>query len=382
MRPRWILRLGLWLYDHLARRTVLPASQALALRDSPLGAGLKPEFVRGFAYFDCWVDDARLVVANCIDAARRGATVCTRTRVLAAARDGGRWRVAVSGPGGRGEYHARALVNATGPWVRSVLAAVSGAEPKHRIRLVKGSHIVTPRLYDGSHAFILQNDDGRVILVIPYRGRYSLIGTTDIAHTGRPEDAIISAEEIAYLCAAVNRYFRRPIGSSDVLWSFSGVRPLYDDGSANPSEVTRDYKLVVDGHGRDAPLLSIYGGKITTYRRLAEQALQRLRPWFPQLGAQWTGHAPLPGGEFKGGPATIAAALASQYPELPRPLLEALASRHGMAARNVLGDACTLSDLGAHFGESLYAREVDYLVAYEWAQSADDILWRRTKAGL
>ena len=382
MRPRWMLRLGLWLYDHLARRTLLPASQALLLADSPLGAGLKPEIARGFSYSDCWVDDARLVVSNCVDAARRGAAIRTRTRVLAAARDAGRWRVATSGPSGRGEYGARALINAAGPWVRSVLAAVAGAEPKHRIRLVKGSHIVTHRLYDGGHAFILQNDDGRVILVMPYRGCYSLIGTTDIPHGGRPEDAIISAEEIAYLCTAVNRYFRRSLGSSDVLWSFSGVRPLYDDGSASPSEVTRDYKLVVDADDRGAPLLSIYGGKITTYRRLAEQALHRLRPWFPQLAPEWTAHSPLPGGDCKQGPAAVAAALAPSYPELPRALLEALASRHGTIARQVLGDARTLADLGAHFGESLYAREVDYLVAHEWARSADDILWRRTKAGL
>jgi glycerol-3-phosphate dehydrogenase len=382
MRPRWMLRLGLWLYDHLARRTVLPSSKALVFAASPLGAGLKSGIERGFSYSDCWVDDARLVVSNCIDAARRGATICPRTRVLAATRDAGRWRVTTSGPSGRGEYHARALINAAGPWVRSVLASVSGEEPKHRIRLVKGSHIVTQRLYEGDHAFILQNDDGRVILVMPYRGRYSLIGTTDIPHSGKPEDAIISAEEIAYLCAAVNRYFRRSIGSSDVLWSFSGVRPLYDDGSANPSEVTRDYKLVVDDHGRGAPLLSIYGGKITTYRRLAEQALHRLRPWFAQLGPPWTGHTPLPGGDCKGGPAAIAAALAPRYPELPRALLEALASRHGMAAGQVLGDARTLAELGAYFGESLYAREVDYLVTHEWALSADDILWRRTKAGL
>ena len=380
MRPRWLLRIGLWLYDHLARRTVLRPSHPLALAASPMGAGLKPELERGFAYSDCWVDDARLVVLNCIDAARRGAVISTRTRVLTAERDGGHWRVAVSTPAGRSEMRARALVNAAGPWVRNVLAAVSGTEPTHRIRLVKGSHIVTPRLYDGNHAFILQNADGRVILVIPYRGRYSLIGTTDIPHSGRPEEAIISAEEIGYLCTAINRYFRRPIGSADVLWSFSGVRPLYDDGSANPSEVTRDYKLVVDADG--APLLSIYGGKITTYRRLAEQALHRLAPYFPAMGPQWTAQIALPGGECRGGPSAAAGLLAEAYPQMPRSLLEALAARHGTAARTVLGEARTPADLGAHFGESLYAREVDYLIDNEWAHTADDILWRRTKAGL
>ena len=382
MRARWMLRVGLWLYDHLARRTLLPSSKAVMLAGSPLGASLKTGFERGFAYSDCWVDDARLVVANCLDAARRGATIRTRTRVLAAAREHDRWRVAISGTSGRSELWARALVNAAGPWVRSVMVAVSGAEPKHRIRLVKGSHIVTRRLYEGDHAFILQNDDGRVILVIPYRGHYSLIGTTDVPHVGKPEEAIISSQEIAYLCAAVNRYFRRAIASADVLWSFSGVRPLYDDGSANPSEVTRDYKLVVDAGARAAPLLSIYGGKITTYRRLAEQAPLKLKPWFPRLGPAWTANAPLPGGDCTGGPAAAVAKIAGQYPELPHALLLALAARHGTAARSVLGDARTLSDLGTHFGESLYAREVDYLVANEWALTPDDILWRRTKAGL
>jgi glycerol-3-phosphate dehydrogenase len=380
MRPRWMLRTGLWLYDHLARRTVLRPSQQVTFATSPLGAGLRSELQRGFSYSDCWVDDARLVVLNCIDAARRGATILTRTRVLAAERAGGQWRVHASTPDGRTELRARVLVNAAGPWVRSVLRAVSGVEPAHRIRLVKGSHIVTARLYDGDHAFILQNHDGRVVLVIPYRGRYSLIGTTDIAHTGKPEEAIISAEEIAYLCAAVNRYFRRPLGSADVLWSFSGVRPLYDDGSANPSEVTRDYKLVVDADA--APVLSIYGGKITTYRRLAEQALLKLAAWFPGMGPDWTAGTPLPGGECPGGPSAVASLLAQDYPQLPRSLLEALAARHGTSARAVLGSAQSLADLGMHFGESLYAREVDYLVTNEWAHTADDILWRRTKAGL
>ena len=381
MRPRWMLRLGLWLYDHLARRTLLPSSQALDLAASPLGTALKPGIDRGFSYSDCWVDDARLVILNCVDAARRGATIRPRTRVLAATREGGEWRVVTSGPRGRAEYRARALVNAAGPWVRNVLACASAEEPKHRIRLVKGSHIVTERLYEGDHAFILQNDDGRVILVIPYRGRYSLIGTTDIPHPGRPEDAIISSEEIAYLCAAVNRYLRRPIGSGDVLWSFSGVRPLYDDGSANPSEVTRDYKLVLDAD-RSAPLLSIYGGKITTYRKLAEQVLQRLAPYFPGMREAWTASAPLPGGDCPGGPAAVAETLASSYPGLPLSLLETLASRHGSLARAVLGNARSVADLGLHFGESLYAREVDYLIANEWAENADDILWRRTKTGL
>jgi glycerol-3-phosphate dehydrogenase len=382
MRPRWMLRLGLWMYDHLARRSLLPPAQPIAFDAPGPDWGLKADIERGFSYADCWVDDARLVVSNCLDAARRGAKILSRTRVLSAERELQHWRVTINGRGGRGELQARAIVNAAGPWVRSVLASVSANEPSHRIRLVKGSHIVTRRLYEGTHAFILQNHDARVILAIPYRNRYTLIGTTDIPHHGRPEDAIISAEEIAYLCAAVNRYFRRQIGSADVLWSFSGVRPLYDDGSADPSEVTRDYKLAVEGEGTKPLLLSIYGGKITTYRRLAEQALRRLAPQFPRMGPEWTARAALPGGEGVGGPAATAAVLAERYPDMPQALLESLAARHGSLAPAVLGDARTVADLGLHFGESLYAREVDYLVAHEWAQSADDILWRRTKAGL
>jgi len=381
MRPRWILRLGLWLYDHLARRSVLPPARAADLSVSAYGAGLRPEFARGFSYSDCWVDDARLVIHNCLAAARLGASIYPRTCVSSARRDDGLWRVIANRADGRIALRSRALVNAAGPWVRAVLADVIGREPSHQLRLVKGSHIVTSRLYVGDHAFILQNDDGRIILVIPYRGEYSLIGTTDIAHAGPPEAAGISSGEIAYLCTAVNRYFSRSVGSGDVLWSYSGVRPLYDDGSANPSEVTRDYKLLVDDDD-GLPLLSIYGGKITTYRCLAEHALRKLATWFPGMKPEWTAHHVLPGGDIEGGPEQYAHDLAIYYPELPSELLVALASRHGSMARSVLGDARSQADLGPFFGETLYAREVDHFIDREWAQTPDDILWRRTKAGL
>jgi len=381
MRPRWLLRLGLWLYDNLARRSVLPSAKSVDLTRSPLGAGMRQEITRGFSYSDCWVDDARLVVLNCMDAANRGAAIHTRSRVTAARREGNLWRVTVAGTGGRNEYAGRILVNAAGPWVRAVLSDVIGREPEHRIRLVKGSHIVTPRLYEGEHAFILQNDDARIVLVIPYRGEYSLIGTTDIPHTTRPEEAVISSEEIAYLCTAVNRYFRRTVTSSDVLWSFSGVRPLYDDGSANPSEVTRDYKLLVDKEG-DVPLLSIYGGKITTYRRLAEHALQELAPWLPGLRAAWTGTVALPGGALESTPDRYVEQMVQKYSGLPRSLLSALFWRHGTTMEAILGDASAAADLGTCFGETLFAREVDHFMDHEWARTADDILWRRTKAGL
>lgn len=381
MRPRWMLRLGLWFYDHLARRSVLPSAQSVEFGDSQFGDGLRAEITRGFAYSDCWVDDARLVIHNCLAAAQLGAVIHPRTRVTSARRDSGLWRVTAHGAEGRVELRSRALVNATGPWVRNVLTEVIGQAPVHQVRLVKGSHIVTTRLYDGEHAFILQNDDRRVVLVMPYRGEFSLIGTTDIPHAGRPDSAGISAEEIAYLCTAVNRYFRRRIGSAEVLWSFSGVRPLYDDGSANPSEVTRDYKLLVDDEG-GLPLLSIYGGKITTYRRLAEHALRKLATWFPNMGPEWTAQAALPGGEIDSGPEEHARELAKQYPRLAPKLLSALSARHGALARSVLGDARSEMDLGLCFGENLYAREVDYFMAQEWAETADDVLWRRTKAGL
>jgi len=382
MRPRWMLRAGLWLYDHLARRSVLPSARSVRFSTSPLGSGLRPGITDGFTYSDCWADDARLVVLNCMSAADRGASIHTRTEVVSVRTEGDRWRITTqSTRGGRADHLAKAIVNAAGPWVRTLLTEGFGRRPDHSIRLVKGSHIVTSPLYAGDHAFILQNNDGRVVLVIPFKGRYSLIGTTDIPHSGRPEDAVISSEEIAYLCAAVNRYFKRTIDSSNVLWSFSGVRPLFDDGSANPSEITRDYKLLIDTQS-GPPLLSIYGGKITTYRRLAEHALEMLRTWFPNMRSPWTGSEPLPGGNLPGGIIAFAEDLRKRYPSLPEAILTGLASRHGSNALRVLGDAQTTEGLGPHFGDDLYGREVDWFMDREWARTADDVLWRRTKAGL
>lgn len=381
MRPRLMLRLGLWLYDHLARRSVLPGARSIDLSSSLYGVGLRAELKHGFTYSDCWADDARLVILNCVSARDHGATILTRTRVSAASRDGNGWRVVVTGPRGTRELKSRALVNAAGPWTRQVLGEALGHQPAHSIRLVKGSHIVTAPLYEGDHAFILQNDDSRVVLVIPFQGRYSLIGTTDIPHAVAPDRAVISAEEIAYLCRAVNRYFRRNITSADALWSFSGVRPLYDDGSANPAEVTRDYKLVVDADG-GVPLLPIYGGKITTYRCLAEHVMRDLGPWFPGLEPAWTANERLPGGDIAGTITEVAAGLSSAYPFAPKPLVQALLSRYGSIAAEILRRALPANDLGECFGPNLYAAEVDHLMQAEWAYCADDVLWRRTKAGL
>jgi len=382
MRPRWMLRIGLWLYDHLARRSRLAGSRAVDLAASAYGQGLASDYPRGFTYSDCWVDDARLVILNCRAAADLGADIRVRTEVRSAVREQGCWRISANAQGRPIELRARGLVNAAGPWVRTVLANLTGREPAHSIRLVKGSHIVTRRLYPGEHAFILQNDDGRVVLVIPYRRDLTLIGTTDIPHQGDAHEARISGEEIAYLCAAASRYFEHPVSSADVLWSYSGVRPLYDDGAANPSEVTRDYKLLVD-EADALPLLSIYGGKITTYRKLAEHALARLKPWFPAMGSDWTATRALPGGDLGTSDRTrFAARIAVEYPALPAPLVGALVERHGTLVREVLGPARDLAGLGEHFGADLYAREVDHFVDREWARSADDVLWRRTKAGL
>jgi glycerol-3-phosphate dehydrogenase len=382
MRPRWMLRAGLWLYDHLARRSVLPPARSIQFSTSTYGQGLKPTVRDGFSYADCWVDDARLVVLNCRSAADLGARIEPRTEVRAARADGDHWHLSLHHlERGSQSVNARALINAAGPWARSWLVDGLNRRPNHSIRLIKGSHIVTAPLYPGNHAFILQNDDGRVVLVIPFQGRYSLIGTTDIPHSGPPEDAVISTEEITYLCRAVNRYFARNIDSSDVLWSFSGVRPLYDDGTPNPSEVTRDYRLLLDTDS-GPPLLSIYGGKITTYRRLAEHALTKLSPHFPAMKASWTARTPLSGGELIGGRDGYLSSIAARYPRLSTTLIEGIVDRHGSNAPLILRDAETQDDLGVNFGENLFAREVDYLIDREWALTADDVLWRRTKAGL
>ena len=382
LRPRWMIRTGLFLYDHLGRRTRLPGSHSVRLDRPPYSAGLKPEYRHGFIYSDCCVDDARLVVANARDAKARGASILTRTECLAAKREGGLWRVQLRGKDS-GPVTARAIVNAAGPWVKAVLNDRLRQPSQDEVRLVRGSHIVVPRLYDGNHAHILQNDDRRVVFMIPYEERYTLVGTTDVPHEGDPSRPEASAAEVEYLCRAVNRYLRRALTPAEVLWHYAGVRPLYDDGSANPSAVTRDYVLRLDGDQSVAPVLSVFGGKITTYRRLAEQVLEKLAPWFPGMGPSWTGTSPLPGATIPHGDRVrFVQRLQERYAGLPQKVLTGLARRHGALAYDVLGDAATLADLGAHFGAQLYAREIDYLVEHEWATTAEDVLWRRTKAGL
>lgn len=385
LRPRWLIRAGLFFYDYLARRDMLPASHPVDLVASPYGEGLREGLDKGFVYADCWVDDARLVILTVRDAADRGAVVRTRTACTRAWRDGPRWRASLTESGGaHAEVSARMLVNATGPWAKMFLDGVIGEPAAFALKLVKGSHIVVPRLYPGKHAYILQNDDRRVVFAYSYGDRYTLIGTTDVEIHGDPGACAVSDEEIKYLCRAANRYFVRQTAPEDVVWQFCGVRPLYDDGTANPSETTRDYVLRLSAESAGPPLLSVLGGKITTYRRLAEKVLALLKPWFPDLPPPWTGAAALPGGELgsAGLEEFIDKVLRVEYPAIPIATLTALAHRHGANTRRVLAGARTVDDLGENFGGGVFAREVRYFVEREWGRTADDIVWRRTKAGL
>jgi len=377
LRPRWMIRAGLFLYDHLSRRASLPGSHAVRLDAPPYNAGLNERLKHGFIYSDCRVDDARLVVANALDAQARGARILTRVECRSAVREGGLWRAKLSDGS---SVSARAVVNAAGPWVKRVLNGSLGQPSEDKVRLVKGSHIMVPRLYEGKHAFILQNDDRRVVFMIPYGDLHTLVGTTDVPQENEDEKPLASDEEVVYLCRAVNRYLKKPARPEDVVWNYSGVRPLYDDGSEDPSAVTRDYTLRVDGgeHGV-APVLSVFGGKITTYRRLAEHALEKLARYFPGLKPAWTSGQPLLGSDF-GGVSRMEArdAFFQTYPHIPEYILRGIFRRHGAQSPAVVGDG----DLGEEYGAGLTAREVRWLKDHEWARNAEDVLWRRTKAGL
>ena len=383
LRPRWMIRAGLFLYDHLGRRTRLPGSQAVSLAEPPYNSGLKPELRHGFVYSDCRVDDARLVIANALAARELGATILPRTECVQARRAEGLWCATLRDASGEREVRARAIVNAAGAWVKGVLNDRLAQPSTDDVRLVKGSHIVLPKLYDGEHVFILQNDDRRVVFMIPYEERFTLVGTTDEPVEGDPSRPSASDAEIAYLCRAVNRYLAKDIAPADVVWHYAGVRPLYDDGSSDPSAITRDYTLRVDDEAGAAPVLSVFGGKITTYRRLAEHALAKLRGYFPAMTGAWTHKTALPGSDFAGLSAPMAfEALAARYPALSNGLRRGVFRRHGSLAEQVLGDAKTATDLGEDFGAGLTGRELRYLVEREWAAGAEDVLWRRTKVGL
>jgi glycerol-3-phosphate dehydrogenase len=381
-RPAWMVRAGLFLYDHLGKRELLPASRSVRL-DGPFGEGLKPGASKAFAYWDCRVQDSRLVVLNAIDAAERGAAILTRTELVNAHREAGQWLVRLRGPAGEQTIRSRALVNAAGPWAAQLFDRLAGARRRRNIRLVKGSHIVLPRLYAGGHACILQNPDRRVVFTIPFEGQFTLVGTTDVDWNGAPAQPVISEAETDYLLETVDRYFDAPISSRKIVWAYSGIRTLAEDGGSNPSRVTRDYFIELDTAGGKAPLLSVFGGKLTTYRHLSERVLKQLAPFFPNSGVAWTGRAILPGGEIPDlNLDGYASALACEHPELPKELVARLARTYGTRSERLLEGVGSLADLGEVFGAGLTSREVDYLVSQEWARTAEDILFRRTKLGL
>ena len=370
-RPRWMIRAGLYLYDFLGGKKTVPSSQSLVLQGSAHGAGLKAAYTNGFSYYDARADDARLTILSARGAADLGAVIAPYTRFVSAAVHHGVWRITLQDVATQTEStcHARAIVNAAGPWVMRVLGGITGVQPSaERVKHVKGSHIVVPRVHPGEHAYLLQNRDKRIVFVIPFHGQFSLIGTTDIPVEAWEQPAI-SHDEINYLCAIASEYLAQPLTPADVLWSYSGVRPLYDDGRANVSAITRDYVLKLDTSA-GAPLLNVFGGKLTTYRKLAEHALAKLAPHFahaPRISSAWTAHSALPGGDFSGGLAALEAALQQAYPFIPLPHLHGIAKRHGTRARLWLGAAQRLERLGEHFGAGLYAAEVNHMIATEWA---------------
>lgn len=385
LRPSWLLRLGLFLYDTIGGRKLLPATRTLDLARDPAGQPLKPEFARAFEYSDCWVEDARLVVLNAKDAAERGASIRTRTRVLSATRENGLWRVETqAATGERLTTHARVLVNAAGPWVAEVANATLGSNSPAAVRLVQGSHIVVRKLFEGEQCYIFQNADNRIIFAIPYERDFTLIGTTDKDFQGDPTNVQASPDEIRYLCEAASEYFKAPVAVNDVVWTYSGVRPLYDDGASKAQEATRDYVLTLDAPQGSPPLLSVFGGKITTFRRLAEAALAKLEGHLPAAAKpSWTGTAPLPGGDFsRVGFTALVDETRKRHPWLDAGLARRLVRAYGTRAERILAGANGPADLGRVFGADLTEREVRYLMDEEWAVEPADILWRRSKLGL
>ncbi len=381
LRPAWMIGAGLFLYDHLARRRRLPGSAGIDLRSHVAGAPLKQQYVRGFVYSDGWTDDARLVVLNAIDARERGALIQTRTRCEKLEATRGQWVATLTSPSGSETINARAVVNATGPWVSRFTRDASPVSVCHSIRLVKGSHIVVPRIYGHRFAYLFQNEDHRIVFAIPYEREFTLIGTTDVEYAGDPAAVHIDPAEVSYLCAAVSRYFAKPVRPEDVVWSYSGVRPLLDDEEADPASVTRDYALELDQH--PAPLLTVFGGKITTYRKLAESAVDILARPLGSRTPAWTAHALLPGGDLpRGNYARFLRSLERAYPWLPPTLRNRYAHAYGTRVTHILGDARSVADLGEELLPQLYEREADYLCHMEMAQTAEDILWRRTRLGL
>ncbi len=381
-RPAWLIRFGLVLYDTLGGRKILPGTSTVSLKDSTLGAPLNDKFEKAYEYSDCWVQDARLVVLNARDAADRGAIIMTRTKVVSAERRGNLWHITTRDcDGNTANQTARCLVNASGPWVSDVIHITIGLNSSENIRLVRGSHIVTKKLYEHDKCYFFQGGDGRIIFSIPYEDDFTLIGTTDTDHEDVDTSPVCSELEADYLRNLASEYFKRPVEKSDIVWTYSGVRPLYDDGASSATAATREYVLGLDENG--PPLLNVFGGKITTYRKLAEAALAKISQHFPELTGNWTVGVALPGGNFPvDGFLALVGQLQAIYPFLGEAWARRLARTYGTLATEVLGNAKSPGDLGTHFGATLSAHEIDWAIDNEWVRSAEDLLWRRTKLGL
>ena len=385
IRPAWMVRMGLFLYDHLASREKLPGSETIRLDRHPFGAPLKSNYKTGFAYSDCRVQDSRLVVLNAMDASERGATIAVRTRLVSAHRGAQAWEAVIEdvGTGVKRNVSARLVVNAGGPWVGEILKSRLGVKTSKHVRMVKGSHIVVPRHYEGDQAYMFQNPDKRIVFAIPYEDAFTLIGTTEEPYDHDPRGVSIDEEETNYLCESVSKRFKQPVRPSDIVWSYSGVRPLYDDGSINASVVTRDYVFDLEAEEDAAPVLSIFGGKITTYRRLSEHAMDEIMRFFPKMGKAWTVKAVLPGGDIPGADIeSFTQELIRNKPFLTPAVARRLARTYGTRVERFLGNASKAKDLGRDFGMGLSDAEIDYLVTSEWARTSEDILWRRSKLGL
>ena len=383
-RPAWLIRLGLFMYDHLGGRKILPGTTTLSLNGTREGAPLNPKFLKAYEYSDCWVEDSRLVVLNARDAVARGARIMTRTKVIAAEREGDLWRIETrrQGSGETQVHRARMLINAGGPWVGEIIRDTVRIASPEGVRLVRGSHIVTRRLYDHDKCYFFQGTDGRIIFAIPYEGDFTLIGTTDAEHDNPDARPVCTDEERRYLIDFANRYFAEPIGEADIVWTYSGVRPLYDDGASSATAATRDYTLKVNAEG-GAPMLNVFGGKITTYRRLAESALEKVAAHLGPRGGPWTAGVPLPGGDFPvDDVADLVAGLKARFGFLDDVHARRLVRAYGTEAAQVLGEAATAADLGQDFGATLTEAEVIWLMDREFARSAEDVVWRRSKLGL
>ncbi|MCE6004414.1 glycerol-3-phosphate dehydrogenase [Acinetobacter junii] len=380
LRPAWLIRTGLFFYDHLGKREKLLGSNNVYFKDdSPLNSAI----TRGFEYSDCAVDDSRLVVLNAMHAREKGADVVTRTRCLSAQRVEGYWVVELENAQGSFKIKAKALVNAAGPWVAQFIKQDLELKSPYGIRLIQGSHIVVPKLYEGDKAFIMQNDDRRIVFAIPYLDQYTMIGTTDREYQGDPSKVQITQAETDYLLEVSNAHFKKQLTQADIIWTFAGVRPLCDDESDNPSAITRDYTLALSQETHDqAPLLSVFGGKLTTYRKLAESAMQQLKAFFPEMKGSWTASEALPGGENMASAEQLANEIRAQITDVSESLAKRWATSYGSRIWNILGEAVSIDQLGLGFGHGLFAKEVDYLCRFEWATTSEDILWRRSKLGL